>query len=75
MLISLPRNEFTSVLANMFTKCVNEAHIYSLPLSPRLPAVLDGGMDAAVVVTVVDAAVVVGVSSFSAYTISVSFQH
>ena len=34
---------------------------YSLPLSPRLPAVLDGGMDAAVVVTVVDTAVVVTV--------------
>ena len=34
---------------------------YSLLLSPRLPAVLDGGMDAAVVVTVVDMAVVVTV--------------
>ena len=31
---------------------------YILPLSPRLPAVLDGGMDATVVVTVVDTAVV-----------------
>ena len=50
MLISLQRNEFTSVLANMFTKWVNEEHIYSLPPSPRLPAILNGGMDAAVVV-------------------------
>ena len=35
--------------------------LYSLPPSSRLPAILDGGMDAAVVVTVVDTAVVVTV--------------
>ena len=34
-------------------------HIFSLPLSPRLSAILGGGLDAAVVATVVDAAVVV----------------
>ena len=36
-------------------------HIFSLPLSPRLSAILDGGLDVAVEVIVVDAAVVVAV--------------
>ena len=36
-------------------------HIFSLPLSPRLSAVVDGGLDAAVEVTVLDAAVIVTV--------------
>ena len=53
----ISENEFTSA----HRMCEWNTLFYSLPLSPRLPAVLDGGMDTAVVVTVVDTAVVVTV--------------